>query len=131
MASNSDGSVVIEIDLTAKEAEQELSRLKKKILRLNESLYVGEHKKSSLVAQLKEAEQELDNLQKKTTIGTGFSAQIDPADVARISELKNIISSTTDQIKKTGCCKQEGFRNACRRKKLLWRNGVGCTQGCW
>lgn len=68
MASNSDGSIVIEVDLTAKEAEQGLSRLKKKILRLNESLYVGEHKKSSLVAQLKEAEQELDNLQKKTTI---------------------------------------------------------------
>ncbi len=100
MASNSDGSVVIEIDLTAKEAEQELSRLKKKILRLNESLDVGEHKKSSLIAQLKEAEQELDNLQKKTTIGAGLSAQIDPADVARISELKNIISSTTDEIKK-------------------------------
>lgn len=100
MASSADGSVVIEIDLTAKEAEQELSRLKKKILRLNESLYVGEHKKNSLVAQLKEAEQELDNLQKKTTIGPGFSAQIDPTSVERISELKNIISSTTDEIKK-------------------------------
>lgn len=49
MASNADGSVVIDIDLTAKEAEQELSRLKKKILRLNESLYAGEHKKILLL----------------------------------------------------------------------------------
>ncbi|MGM9628354.1 MAG: hypothetical protein ACI3V4_09745, partial [Faecousia sp.] len=99
MTGNSDGSVVVVVRLTTDEAEKEAARLQKKILRLEESLTVGKHKKNVLTENLKSAQKELEELQSKTTISEG-KAVISPEDVSRISDLQDSISSAKKEIDK-------------------------------
>lgn len=94
---NPDGSVIIKVNLTTGDAEKEAARLQKKILRLEENLTVGKHKKNVLTENLKSAKKELEELQSKTTI-SGWKAIISPEDVSRISELRDTISSTQKEI---------------------------------
>lgn len=96
---NPDGSVIIEVTLTTGDAKKEAARLQKKLLRLEESLTVGKHKKNVLTENLKSAQKELEDLQSKTTISEG-KAIISPEDVSRISELQETISSTKKEIDK-------------------------------
>ena len=98
MADN-DGSVIIEVNLSIDDAEKEAERLKKKILRLEESLTVGTSKKNTLVEKLKAAEKELEEIQGKTTI-SGGKAFISSENITRISELKNTISEINNKINK-------------------------------
>ncbi|MGN1025936.1 MAG: hypothetical protein ACI4P4_05975, partial [Faecousia sp.] len=99
MTGNVDGSVVVVVKLTTDDAEKEAARLHKKIMRLEESITVGKHKKNVLTENLKSAQKELDDLQSRTKI-TGGKAIISPEDVSRISELQEKISSTEKEIKK-------------------------------
>lgn len=57
-----DGSVLITVDLNAKEAEQELSRLKKGILRMEEDLLLSKTQESNLEKMLKNARDRVEEL---------------------------------------------------------------------
>lgn len=94
---NADGSVVVSVLLSTDDAEKEAARLQKKILRLEENLTVGKHKKNVLTENLKSAQKELEDLQSKTTISKG-KAIVSPEDVSRISELKDTIAYTAKEI---------------------------------
>lgn len=80
----SDGSVIIEVNLSSDDVEKELSRLQKKMLRLEENMTVGKSKKNALVENLKSAQKELEDLQSKTTI-SGGKAIISQENASRIS----------------------------------------------
>ena len=99
MTGNSDGSVVIVVHLSTDDAEKEAGRLKRKILRLEESLTTGKHRKSVLVEDLESAKKELEDLQSKTEI-KGGKFIISPENSARIIELQEDISRTETAIQK-------------------------------
>lgn len=60
-----DGSITFCTELDNKNLEKELSRLKQKILRLEESLTVGTSKKNALTEKLKQAREEYENSKRK------------------------------------------------------------------
>ena len=55
-----DGSVLISVDLELREAEKELARLKDKILRLHEDLYVKKVERTNIEESLANAKAALD-----------------------------------------------------------------------
>ena len=99
MEGNSDGSVVVVVHLSTDDVEKEAGRLKRKILRLEESLTTGKHRKSVLVEDLESAKKELEDLQSKTEI-KGGKFIISPENSARIIELQEDISRTETAIQK-------------------------------
>lgn len=82
-----DGGILIGVNLDINEAEQELSRLKKKILRLQEDLYVKKSRKTNIEESLANARAELSAIQSQTKIGDNNRAIITPENVEKISEL--------------------------------------------
>ena len=91
--------MVVVVHLSTDDVEKEAGRLKRKILRLEESLTTGKHRKSVLVEDLESAKKELEDLQSKTeTKGGKFI--ISPEDSDRIVELQEDISRTETAIQK-------------------------------
>ncbi len=99
MAGNTDGEVVIKIDLSSDDAERELSRLKKKLLSLEEDLTVGQNKKDALTQKLESYKKALENVQSQTKYKDGKYI-ISPENVQRISELHANIAATEKEIEK-------------------------------
>lgn len=97
---SSDGSIRIDTKLNIGEAEKELNRLKHKILGLEEDLYLKKKHKSGIEQSLEDARKELESVQQRTSIENGRFV-IDPADIERITALKEQISSLEGDLKKT------------------------------
>ena len=93
------GSVTFSTKLDNKTLEQELSRLGKKILRLEDNLNTRKLKRNALAESLKQARQELAKLQGQTTLIDG-KFQVSPEAVARITELQEKIPQMEADIKK-------------------------------
>lgn len=96
---SSDGSIRIDTKLNIGEAEKELNRLKQKILGLEEDLYLKKKHKSGIEQSLEDARKELESVQQRTSIENGRFV-IDPADLERITALKEQISSLEGDLKK-------------------------------
>lgn len=64
-----DGSVVIEVNLDARDVDKELARLKAKILRAEEDLTTGKYTKSVLTAQFEKLEKAYHSLSEKAKAG--------------------------------------------------------------
>jgi len=97
LASNVDGSVVIDVDFNINDAEKELARLKTKVFKLEDEVSEKTAKSDVLKERFRAAEKEFDALSKKknsfdTTI---FSAQ----DEARIAELGKTMQNLDKEIK--------------------------------
>lgn len=93
------GSVTFSTKLDNKTLEQELSRLGKKILRLEDDLNTKKLKRNALVESLKQAREELAKLQGQTTM-VGGKFQISPEAVSRITELQEKIPQMEADAKK-------------------------------
>lgn len=96
---SSDGSIRIDTKLNIGEAEKELNRLKQKILGLEEDLYLKKKHKSGIEQSLEDARKELESVQQRTSIENDRFV-IDPADLERITALKEQISSLEGDLKK-------------------------------
>ena len=55
-----DGSIVIDVDLDNKKAQQELNKLNKKIESLNDQIYIKQQQQMPLIEQSKQLGAELD-----------------------------------------------------------------------
>ena len=99
MASNIDGSVIIDVNLNVKDAEKELSRLKGKVLRLEDSLHEKQFKKSALEESLSKANTELEAL-KNSAVITGRKLQFSPDAIERMTQLNAEIPKIEAEIRK-------------------------------
>lgn len=99
MATNSDGSVNVSVNMDIADAEKELNRLKQKVFKLEEDLTVGKSKKGALTAELEQAKKALADLQAQTQIKDG-RAIITPENVIKISAMQEKITQLTAEIDK-------------------------------
>ena len=93
-----DGSVLISVDLELREAEKELARLKDKILRLHEDLYVKKVERTNIEESLANAKAALAEIQSQTKF-SGGRAITTPENVERITELREKISGMEADLK--------------------------------
>lgn len=102
-----DGSITFCTELDNKDLEKELSRLKQKILRLEENLTVGNSKKNTLTEKLKRAREEYEKLQKEMTVSSDGKITRSDETLSRMLELGNIIKQTEAAIKKQNSALEE------------------------
>lgn len=111
---SADGSFVVTVNMDTSKASKELNRLEQKILRLQEKLSVGGHRKSVLVEELEQAKAALAEVQAQTKI-EGGRAIFTPENKARILELKEQIAQLETAI---------GRQNAKLRETQIELDGV-------
>lgn len=103
---SADSSVTISVNMDASDAERELTRLKQKILRLEEDLTVKRNRKNVLTAQLEQVKAERSALQAQGKT-EGGRLIFTPQDKARILELGDLIRQLEPAIEK----QNEALRN--------------------
>ncbi|MCX4371936.1 MAG: hypothetical protein OSJ58_08900 [Dysosmobacter sp.] len=96
-----DGSVVIDVNMDVSQAEKELSRLKTKIIRLEDDLGEKAFKRSSLSSELVQARKELERLQvEKPTVLIGDTFADNTEYYEKLAAAKKTVSDLSEQIKK-------------------------------
>ena len=93
-----DGSILIEVGCTADDAEKELDRLRKKALKLEDTLNTSKYKRNALADSLKDAREELEALQKRTSVKAGQQISLD--DVEKINQLRASIVEMEKEARK-------------------------------
>lgn len=94
-----DASVVVEVKLDIRDTDKELSRLKSKILRVEESLTVGKHKKDVLTERLAQLRKEYEQVQKLTTVSAG-KATLSDENLNKMLKLGAAIKETEAALQK-------------------------------
>lgn len=96
---DTDGSVLIKVDLNISDAERELTRLKNYILKTEQALTEKKLKKNALTKSLEESQRALAELQAKTKVIDG-KAVYEPGDDKRILGLKAEVEKTKEELQK-------------------------------
>ena len=109
-----DGSIVIDVDLDNKKAQQELNKLNKKIESLNDQIYIKQQQQMPLIEQSRQLGAELDAAKAKLN---SSQAQLEENEKRRrvfhVFQYQSAGRKGKAAPKRMGCCAEKGGELRC------------------